>query len=57
VLSSRLLIHGHNIYQAIIKEAMNMCGLGVGKVRLAMDNLTEEEIVELREVLVKMGVL
>jgi dihydrodipicolinate synthase/N-acetylneuraminate lyase len=45
-----------NIYQ-VIKEAMNRCGLSVGKVRLPMDNLTEEEISELREVLVKMGVL
>jgi dihydrodipicolinate synthase/N-acetylneuraminate lyase len=45
-----LLIHGHNIYQATIKEAMNLCGLSIGKVRLPMDNLTEEEVAELREV-------
>jgi dihydrodipicolinate synthase/N-acetylneuraminate lyase len=51
------MIHGHNIYQAVIKEALNLCGLSVGKVRLPMDNLTEEEIAELRQVLVKMGVL
>jgi 4-hydroxy-tetrahydrodipicolinate synthase len=57
VLSSGLAVHGHNIYQATIKEAMNLCGLSVGKVRLPMDNLTEEEIAELREVLVKMNVL
>jgi 4-hydroxy-tetrahydrodipicolinate synthase len=57
VLSPGLLIHGHNIYQATTKEAMNLCGLSVGKVRLPMDNLTEEEIAELREVLVKMNVL
>jgi 4-hydroxy-tetrahydrodipicolinate synthase len=57
VLSSGLAIHGHNIYQAVVKEAMNLCGLNAGKTRLPMDNLTEDEIVELREVLVKMGVL
>jgi dihydrodipicolinate synthase/N-acetylneuraminate lyase len=33
---------------------MNLCGLNVGKVRLPMDNLTDEEVAELREVLVKM---
>jgi 4-hydroxy-tetrahydrodipicolinate synthase len=57
VLSAGLAVHGHNIYQATIKEGMNLCGLNGGKVRLPMDNLTNEEIAELREVLVKMGVL
>jgi dihydrodipicolinate synthase/N-acetylneuraminate lyase len=58
VLSPGLPIHGHNIYQATIKEAMNLWGLSVGKVRLPMDNnLTDEEIAELKEVLVEMGVL
>jgi 4-hydroxy-tetrahydrodipicolinate synthase len=57
VLSPGLAIHGHNIYQAVVKEAMNLCGLSAGKVRLPMDNLKDDEILELREVLVKMGVL
>jgi 4-hydroxy-tetrahydrodipicolinate synthase len=57
VFSSGLAIHGHNIYQAVVKEAMNLCGLSVGKVRLPMDNMTAAEIAELKEVLVEMGVL
>jgi 4-hydroxy-tetrahydrodipicolinate synthase len=57
VMSPGLAIHGHNIYQATVKEGMNLCGLSAGKARLPMDNLTVEEIEELRGVLVKMGVL
>jgi 4-hydroxy-tetrahydrodipicolinate synthase len=57
VLSSGLAIHAHNIYQAIVKEAMNLCGLSAGKVRLPMDNLNDEEIGELKELLVKMEIL
>jgi dihydrodipicolinate synthase/N-acetylneuraminate lyase len=47
LLSPWLPIHGHTIYQAVIKEAMNLRSLSVGKVRLPMDNLTEEENAEL----------
>jgi len=42
-------------YQAVNKAAMDLTGTPGGKVRAPMSNLTEEEIRELRNVLIQMG--
>jgi 4-hydroxy-tetrahydrodipicolinate synthase len=45
------------IYQSVVKEAMKLTGLDIGKVREPMYNLNDEEIGELRGVLKSIGVL
>lgn len=57
IMSAHLGIDSLSIYQAILKEAMNLVGLRGGKVRLPMDNLNNEEIKELKQVLKETGVL
>jgi 4-hydroxy-tetrahydrodipicolinate synthase len=52
-LSSREL----PLYQSVIKTAMEFVGLPGGRVREPMENLTEQEKEELREVLKGMGAL
>ena len=42
-------------YQGVFKAAMDLTGTPGGKVRAPMCNLTDSEIVELKDVLVKMG--
>ena len=38
------------IYQAVIKESMTLLGIPCGKVRGPVDNMTAEEIAELKTV-------
>jgi 4-hydroxy-tetrahydrodipicolinate synthase len=47
----------HHAYIAINKEGMNLVGLDAGSVRAPLQDLTNEEKNELREVLKKTGVL
>ncbi len=42
------------IYQAVIKECITLLGIPCGKVRGPVDNMTEEEIEELKPVLAEM---
>jgi 4-hydroxy-tetrahydrodipicolinate synthase len=57
VLSPHIAINELPIYQGACKEAMNLIGLPGGKARAPMENLTAEEIEELRGVLKTIGVL
>lgn len=57
VLSPYISSNELPLYQSIIKEAMDLTGMSVGKVREPMENITPAEKNELREVLVQMGVL
>jgi len=57
VLSSAVSINELPIYQSAIKQAMSMIGLPGGLAREPMENITEKEKVELKEILKKMGVL
>jgi len=45
------------LYLSVIKEAMDLTGMPVGKVREPMENITPSEKNELRQVLGEMGVL
>lgn len=45
------------IYQSVVKEAMKLTGLDIGKVREPMYNLNDEEVGELREILKSIDVL
>ena len=47
----------HPVYQSVTKEAMTLLGVPGGKVRAPMDNLTSQEITELKKVLQGMQVL
>ena len=40
-----------------IKEAMNMCGMPAGEVRLPLCSLQEEHKVMLEKILINMGIL
>jgi dihydrodipicolinate synthase/N-acetylneuraminate lyase len=57
VLSPYISSNELPLYQSVIKEAMGLTGMPVGKVREPMENITLAEKDELREVLVEMGVL
>jgi len=46
---------GTPFYQSIIKTAMDLVGLPGGKVREPMENLTSEEVDEMREILINIG--
>jgi 4-hydroxy-tetrahydrodipicolinate synthase len=46
---------GVPVYQSICKVAMDLVGLPGGKVREPMENLTEEERAELKQILIGMG--
>ena len=56
-ITNYLQLDGIPIYQSVIKEAMKLIGLNVGKVRGPMYNLNKEEVNELRSILKLVGAL
>ncbi|MBD3306257.1 hypothetical protein GF339_07695 [candidate division KSB3 bacterium] len=55
ILSPYLASPELTLYQSVIKSAMEIVGLPGGKVREPMENLTDEDKEELRDVLKQMG--
>ena len=57
VLSPQVSIGGLPLYQTVIKESMKIIGLPMGRVREPMENLTDQEVEELRGVLTRSGII
>lgn len=55
VLSPAITVNDQPFYQGVCKAAMELIGKPVGKVREPMENLTDEEKQELRDILKTMG--
>jgi dihydrodipicolinate synthase/N-acetylneuraminate lyase len=45
------------VYQSILKKAMELVGLPGGVVREPLENITDAEVQELKEVLTAIGIL